>query len=132
MNPWIIITLVMACIVFGIDYLLRRKKWRENSKDEKNSLLVNMFSCGPYAFLSVLGAFWGIVSYSPKTAFGDILYNATLIMGEFYFIVAIAAVIVSLLLRKKGKTKLSIWVNVSALTYIIIVLVVNSLAGKML
>ena len=132
MNPWIIITLVMAGIIFGIDFLLRKKKWKENSKNEKISLLVNMFSVGPYVFLSVLGALLRIVSYSPETSFGNILYNTTLVMAEFYFIVAIAAVIVSLLLCKKGKTKLSIWVNVSALTYIVIVLVVNSLAGKML
>mgnify|MGYP007057748026 CR=1 FL=1 len=35
MNPWIIITLVMAGIVFGIDYLLRKKKWKENSIGDK-------------------------------------------------------------------------------------------------
>ena len=32
MNPWIVILLVTAGIVFGIDYLLRRKKWNDNSK----------------------------------------------------------------------------------------------------
>lgn len=58
MNPWIVITLFMAVVVFVIDYLLRRKKWNGNSKEEKISLIVNMLSVGPYTFLSVLGMFW--------------------------------------------------------------------------
>lgn len=132
MNPWIIITLVAAGIVFVIDYLFRKKKWKDNSKDEKISLLVNMFSVGPYAFLSALGMLWGIVAYTPETAFGEFIYEGTLIMGETYFVVALAAVAASLILRKKEKTKASIWVSVVAFIYIIAVLTVNSLVGKVL
>lgn len=132
MNPWIMITLVMACIVFGIDYLFRRKKWKNNSKEEKISLLVNMFSAGPYVFLSALGMLWGIASNSPETAFGEVLYDVTLMMGEIYFVIAIGAVIASLILRKKEKVKASIWVNVIALAYIAAVLTVNALVGKIL
>ena len=62
-----------------------------------------MISAGIYTFLSVLGMLWGIVSSYPKTAFGKILYNSTLIMGSTYFIIAIAAAISSLILRKKQK-----------------------------
>ena len=50
MNIWVTITLIAAAIVFAIDYLLRRKKWEDNSKEEKISLAVNMFSVGPYLF----------------------------------------------------------------------------------
>ena len=75
MNPWILITLVMAGSIFGIDYLLRRKKWTINSKSEKISLLINMFSPGPYIFLSVLGMLWGIAGNSPETALGEVLYE---------------------------------------------------------
>ena len=132
MNPWIIILFVMAGIVFGLDYLCRRKKWRDNSKSEKISLLVNMFSVGVYIFLSALGMLWGIVAYSPETAFGEILYDATLMLGGIYFIVAIAAVILSFVLRKIGKVKASIWTNVIALAYIAAVLTVNYLVGNML
>ena len=60
MNPWIMILIVMAGAVFGLDYLIRRKKWQDNSKEEKISLFVNMFSVGPYVFLSALGMLWGI------------------------------------------------------------------------
>lgn len=64
-----------------------------------------MISAGIYTFLSVLGMLWGIVSSYPKTAFGKILYNSTLFMGSTYFIIAIAAAISSLILRKKQKNK---------------------------
>ena len=132
MYPWIIILFVAAFAVFAIDYLIRRKKWRENSKAEKISLLVNMFSVGPYVFLSFLAILWGIVPGNPESAFGKILYEATLTIGSFYFVVAIAAVILSFVFRKKGKIKESIWVNVAALLYIVAVLAINSLAGKIL
>ena len=132
MHIWIIILLLGAGIVFGLDYLLRRKAWKHNSKEEKISLLVNMFSVGPYLFLSAAGMLWGIVPGSSETALGQVLYDATLIMGGTYFIVAAVAVILSLVFRKKGILKTSIWINVIALAYIATVLVVNSLAGKLL
>ena len=132
MNPWVIILFTMAVIVFGVDFLLRRKKWKENSKEEKISLIVNMFSVGPYIFLSILGMLWGIVPGSPDTSFGEILYDAMLMMSGTYFLVAGAAVILSLAFRKSGKTKASIWVNVIAFLYIAAVLAINSFASKVL
>ena len=132
MQIWIILLLLAASVVFGLDYLLRRKAWKDNSQKEKISLLVNMFSVGPYIFLSALGALWGIVPGGPETAFGEVLYDATLIMGGIYFIIAAVAVILSLVFRKKGKLKASIWINVIALVYIATVFAVNSLAGKIL
>ena len=132
MNPWVIILFVTAGVVFGLDYLFRRKKWKDNSKAEKISLLVNMFSVGVYIFLSALGMLWGIVAYSPETAFGEVLYDATLMMGGIYFVVAAAAVILSFVFRKRGKIKASIWTNIIAFAYIAVVLTVNYLAGKIL
>ena len=132
MNPWIIITLFCAMIVFVVVYLLRRKKWKENTKEEKISLIVHMFSIGPYAFLSVLGMFLGILLGQPKTAFGKMLYDATLLMGEWYFVIAIIAIIMSFVLRKKGKIKSSIWINVIAIVYIVVVLFINSFIDKIL
>ena len=132
MNPWIYVLLTGAGVVFVLDCLLRRKKWKDNTKAEKISLLVNMFSVGPYVFLSALGMLWGIATSSPETAFGEVLYDATLMMGGTYFIVAFLAAVLSLVLRKKGKVKASIWANIIALAYIAIVLTVNSLVGKLL
>ena len=124
------IMFVMAGIVFGLDYLFRRKKWNDNTKQEKISLLINMFSVGPYIFLSALGMLWGIVSGSAETAFGETLNDATLVIAGVYFIVAIVAVIMSFILRKTGKIKVSIWINVIALLYIVAVFGVNYLAGE--
>ena len=132
MNPWVIILFVMACVVFGLDYFVRRRRWKDNSKEEKISLLVNMFSVGPYIFLSMLGMLWGIVPGSPETALGETLYDTTLMMGGIYFIVAIAAVILSFVFRKIGKAKASIWTNVIAFMYIAVLLAVNYLAGEIL
>ena len=130
MNIWITILLVAAGIVFGLDYLLRRKAWKNNSKEEKISLLVNMFSVGPYLFLSAAGMLWGIVPGSPESAFGELIYDATLFLGSIFFIIAAVAAIASLILRKIGKAKGSIWINVIALAYIVLVLSINTLAGK--
>lgn len=132
MNPWVIITLITAGIVFVIDYLLRRKKWKDNSKEEKISLLVNMFSIGPHIFVSALGLLWGIVAGSPETAFGEVMLDVTLTLGACYFVVAIIASFGSLILRKTGKIKASTWINVIAFAYIVVVLGLNSLAGKLL
>ena len=129
MNPWIIIALVLAAVIYAIDYLFRKKKWKDNSKLEKISLIIHMCSGGPYVFLSGLGMLWGIVDSNPKTTFGEFIYKLTLMMGEYYFIVAIVTMIASFILRKKEKTKASIWINVLSLLYIIAVLSINSLVG---
>ena len=91
-----------------------------------------MFSAGAYVFLSAVGVLWGIVPGSPKTALGEVLYEATLMMAGIFFVVAAVAVILSLVFRKKGKLKASIWVNVIAFAYIVAVVAVNALAGKIL
>lgn len=132
MEIWIIITLIMAGIVFGIDYLLRRKKWKDNSNIELFSLLVNMFSVGPYCFLSVLGMFWGLVDYRPESDLGSLIYEATLRMGGTYFIVAFGVIIMTFILRKIGKDKISIVINIIALVYIVLVLAINCLVAQIL
>ena len=132
MNPWVVILLITAGIVFGLDYLVRRKKWKDNTRLEKISLVVNMVSVSPYMLLSAFGILWGIVPGSPETAFGEILYNVTLNMGSYFFVVAAAAVILTFVLRKMAKVKASIWVNVIAFAYIVLALIANNIAGKLL
>ena len=132
MYPWIIILLVTAVVVFGLDYLFRRKKWKDNTTGEKISLIINMLSVAPYIFLSALGMLWGITGSGAETAFGKVLYDATLMLGGIYFIVAIAAVILSFVFRKIGKIKASIWINVISIAYIIVVTLVNFFASELL
>ena len=132
MNIWLIILFIMASAVFGLDYLFRRKKWEANSKGEKISLIVNMFSVGPYIFLSALGMLWGIAVNRPETTFGRVLYDATLTMGGIYFVVAVAAVILSFIFRKIGKIKASIWIHIFALAYMLLAFVISYLSGEIL
>lgn len=132
MNPWFIIVLVGAAIVFALDYLFRRKKWEDNAKQEKSSLVLNMISVPVYVFLSVLGLLWGIAVGSPDTALGNMIYDVTLTLGGYYWVAAIAAAVGSFVLRKIGKTKASIWVNVIALVYFVAVMGVNYLAAEFL
>ena len=129
MNIWLTLTLIAAAIVYGIDYLVRRKKWRDNTKDEKISLLVNMFSIGPHLFFSAAGLLWSIGSGRPENAFAAVMYDVTLAMGSIYFFLAAAAAIASLVLRKMGRSKASTWINVIALAYIVIVLGISGLLG---
>ena len=125
MNPWLSILLVGAAIVFFLDYVIRRKKWGSNTKAEKGSLLLNMFFVGIYIFASILGALWGIVGCGADSAFGQVLYEVTLIMLGFNWIIGIGATMGAFILRKKGKTKASIWVNVIGLGYILILFAIN-------
>ena len=132
MNPWLIIAVIGAGIVFLLDYLLRRKKWADNTKTERTSLIVHMVSVPLYVFLSIFGLLWGIVAYSPDTAFGEALYDVTMTLGGYYWIAAAAAAIGSFIFRKIGKPKASIWINVIALAYMAVLLGANSIAGKLL
>ena len=132
MRIWIIIMLATAGAVFGLDYLFRRKKWDDNSKSEKISLLVNMLSVAPYIYFSAVGMLWGIVPVSPETSFGYALYDATLSMAGIYFIIATVAVILSFVLRLLKKNKASILTNIIAFLYIVTVLTVNVIAAKLL
>ena len=129
MTPWIIIALIGAVIVFLLDFALRRKKWNMNTVKEKISLVIHMIFVTLYAFSSVLGIFLGIVGASPDTIFGQKLYDITLLMASYIWVVAIISTIASFILRKKGKTKASILINIFTLAYILIVFVVNHLAG---
>ena len=125
MNPWIVILLIGAAIVFLLDYIFRRKKWNGNTKAEKISLLLNMFFVGIYLFASALGLFWGITGCGADTAFGQGLYDVTLVMLGFNWLIALIATIGSFILRKKEKIKASIWINVICLGYMIILFVIS-------
>jgi hypothetical protein len=132
MHIWIIILFATAAGMFGLDYLFRRKKWADNSKAEKISLLVNMLSVAPYIYLSMVGMLWGIVTYAPETSLGEIIYDVTLRMASIYFIIAAVAVILSFVLRIKDKNKASVGTNIIALLYIVVILALNLFAGKLL
>ena len=132
MHLWIIMGLPVAGAVLLIDFLIRRKKWSANTLAEKLSLIVNMISGIPYLFASALGMLLGISGSGAETAIGNVIYEVTLSLAGIYFIIATAAIVGSLILRKKGKIKASIWINVAALAYIVVVVVANYLAVELL
>ena len=55
------------------------------------------------------------------------MYNVTLAMLGFNWLIALVATIGSFILRKKGKIKASILINVIGLGYMIILFVINYL-----
>ena len=132
MHLWIIMGLPVAGAVLLIDFLIRRKKWSANTLAEKLSLIVNMISGIPYLFASALGMLLGISGSGAETVIGNVIYEVTLSLAGIYFIIATAAIVGSLILRKKGKIKASIWINVAALAYIVVVVVANYLAVELL
>ena len=129
---WIIAGLPIAGAVLLIDFLIRRKKWSANTLAEKLSLIVNMISGIPYLFASALGMLLGISGSGAETVIGNVIYEVTLSLAGIYFIIATAAIVGSLILRKIGKIKASIWINVAALAYIVVVVVANYLAVELL
>ena len=91
-----------------------------------------MASIVPYMIFSAFGMLMGIVGYGAETAFGIALTDIMLAMGGIFFIIAAVAVIATFILRKIGKIKASIWINVIAFAYILLVAIVHSLAGMFL
>ena len=132
MEIWVIMGLPIAGIIFLLDYLLRRKKWKDNTREEKVSLLINMISVVPYMIFSAFGILMGITGNGSVTTFGNVLYNVTLNMAGIYFLIALAAVITSEILRKVGKTGASIWINIIAFAYIVVVGFLNYIASDLL
>ena len=86
-----------------------------------------MIFVGIYLFASALGLLWGITGGGADTAFGQGLYDVTLALLSFNWLVAIIATIGSFVLRKKGKIKASILINVIGLGYMIILFAISCL-----
>lgn len=81
----------------------------------------------PWIIILLLGLLWGITESGADTAFGEGLYNVTLAMLGLNWIVALVAALGSFVLRKKGKIKASILINVIGLGYMIILFAINYL-----
>ena len=127
MEIWLILTLICSGIVFLLDFVFRRKKWTDNTKPEKISLILNMLLVSIYIFGSFLGLLWGVTGSGADTAFGEVLYDVTLVILSFNWLIGIVATIGAFILRKLGKTKASIWINVLSLGYMVLLFVINSL-----
>ena len=99
---WCVPTLFFAGIVFLLDFIVRRKKWNENSKEEKKGLLLTLLVSFPYIFCSIYGWLLGIVGPRGSSPFMVLLHEAALAAGTGTVFVCIAATLASLILRKRG------------------------------
>lgn len=104
---WLVPTLGLAGIVLLIDFIARRKKWSENTKSEKNGLILTLLCSFPYLFCSIYGALFGIVGKHGTSAFMAVLHEIVVLGGKGIVFVCLAATIASLVLRKKGKAAAS-------------------------
>ena len=127
MSAWIGVCLFFTGIVVLIDYILRRKKWSENSRSEKNGLALTLLASFPFILCSAYGILLGIVGPSGKSSFMIGLYNVVLIAGKATFLVCLGVTIASLVLRKIGKARAANWALVMGLCYCVVFLGVSFL-----
>ena len=102
---WSVPALVFTGIVCLIDFILRRKKWNENTKSEKNSLILTLVVSAPYLICSAYGMFLGIVGPGGSSPFRLALYEVVLFAGMATWIVCLLATVASIVLRKMGRIK---------------------------
>lgn len=121
---WMVPALFYAAVVFLLDFLVRRKRWKENTKQQKTSLILTLVFAFPFVFLSFLGLFMGIEGTSSTNPVAVFLNKAAITGGLAIWAVCLGATIASVILRKKGKDKASITVQVAAFIYCMLVLVV--------
>ena len=100
---WSVPTLCLAAVVLLIDYIVRRKKWSENTKSEKTGLILTLVVSFPYIFCSIYGRLMGIVGPRGKGPVTEFLHEVLLAAGQGAIFVCIAALVASLVLRRQGK-----------------------------
>lgn len=106
---WIVPTLIFAGVVLLIDFIMRRKKWGKNTKSEKIGIIMTLVMSFPYIFCSIYGALFGIVGPQGTSSLVNILHEIVVWGGKGVMFVCLAAMIVSLVLRKLGKAVASNW-----------------------
>ena len=114
---WCAPTLCLAAVVLLIDFVLRRKKWSENTKSEKNGLILTLVVSFPYIFCSIYGRLMGLVDPRGKGALTDLIFEVLLVAGKGTIFVCLAALVASLVLRRQGKAVASNRVLLGGLLY---------------
>ena len=124
---WAVPCLFFTGIVYLIDFLLRRKKWADNTQSEKNGLILTFLMSFPYLICSAYGIFMGIVGPSHDGELMRKLYEILLVVGGATFAVCLLATISSLVLRKLGKSVAANWSLLIGLFYCVAVLAASFL-----
>lgn len=106
---WIVPTLFFAGVVLLIDFIVRRKKWHENTKTEKTGLVLTLLVSFPYIFCSIYGSLFGIGGPQGASSLMIALHEIVVLGGQSIFWVCLAATIASLVLRRREKAAASNW-----------------------
>lgn len=117
MIVWSIPTLALAGLILLIDFIVRRKKWDENTKTEKIGLILTLLVSFPYIFCSIYGVLFDIVGAKGTSALMITLYEIVVLGGKGIVFVCLAATIASLVLRRLGKAAASNWSLVIGFLY---------------
>lgn len=130
MYPWIILGLFLAGLYYLVDRLVRRKKWKNNTKQEKASLIISMVCLPVYAFFSALGALIGIVAGGSSPA-AELLWMASVVVGGLFWMAALGITVASLVLRKRGKLRASCMIHVFGMGLVVLELALMLLSEAM-
>ena len=114
---WCVPSLCFTGVVLLIDFIVRRKKWSENTKSEKIGLALTLLVSFPYIFCSIYGYLFRILGARRNSPLMKALYEIAVAAGVGTVFVCIIATIASLVLRKKGKAAASNRVLLLGLLY---------------
>lgn len=125
-----LITLIVLIIAFfGLDMLIRKTSWKENTHDEKISLGINFLTIPIYYVMGSVGVLFGMVGTTAQTELGTILFEISTILGAFTGVIVIIISIFSIILRKQGRTRASKWVHMGSLVYIMLFAAIANVAN---
>ena len=117
---FILTIVVLILVFFGLDMLIRKTGWKDNTHDEKISLAINLLTIPVYYLMGSVGVLFGMVGTTAETELGTILFDISTILGAFTGVIVLIISIVSIILRKQGRTRASKWVHMGSLVYIML------------
>lgn len=117
---FIVTTIGLMIAFFLLDLLIRRTSWKNNTKDEKISLIINFITIPVYVLMGSIGVLFGIVDCNAQTEFGKMLFDVSVVLGTFTGFTAVIVSVSSIILRKKGRPRASKWVHIGSLAYLML------------
>jgi len=125
----ILISVCIVLVVLGADQLLRRKKRRKRTAQEKQSLIFGVACVPAYVLMSFLGVLLAIAAPDIQTQFGGFLYEAAVMTGRFVWLVSLVAIAMGIVYRKNDNPQASKLVQLAAMGYIAIFSILCLAAG---
>lgn len=101
---------IVASINYLLDYFLRKKDWKKNTSSEKFGIILTILLSHPYVLSSLLGLLLGFDTYGPFT-------QIIVTLGFSIPIVNSICLLLSLILRKLEKSRLSNYILPFGIVY---------------